>query len=76
MPNNPNEAKLRRGSQYDYESLDGKFVVHKFEYSDGTWWQLGEADMNGACLDWYAQYKNLWEARQYIFTQQNQKESR
>jgi hypothetical protein len=65
-----NEARLRKGKQYDYESLDGKFVIHKFEYADMTCWQLGEADMNGACMDWYAQFKTLWEIRQYIYTQE------
>jgi hypothetical protein len=53
----------------DYESLDQKFVVNKMEYVDGEWWALGNANYDGSCSDFYTMFRNLWEARRYIFEQ-------
>jgi hypothetical protein len=64
-----NESKLRKGRLYDYESLDAKFAVHKMEYVDGLWWTVGDANEDGSCGDFYAMFRNLWEARRYIFEQ-------
>jgi len=64
-----NESKLRKGRIMDYESLDQKFVVNKMEYVDGEWWALGDANYDGSCSDFYTMFRNLWEARRYIFEQ-------
>jgi hypothetical protein len=55
MPNQ-NEAKLRRGTHYEYESLDGKYVITRQELSDGTYWLIGEACEGGyGVKDWFDQ---------------------
>jgi hypothetical protein len=70
----PNEARLRKGGQYEYESLDGKYVITRQEMSDGMYWLIGEACEGGyGVKEWFDQYKHLWQIRQLVFEMENYK---
>lgn len=63
-----NESKLRKSKHYDYESLDGKYVVQRQELSDGWAWVIGEAYEGGyGVKEWFDCFTHLWQVRRAIF---------
>jgi hypothetical protein len=63
-----NESKLRKGTYYEYESLDGKYIITRHELSDGMYWVVGEACEGGyGVKEWFNQFNHLWQVRQYLF---------
>lgn len=63
-----NESKLRKSKHYDYESLDGKYVVQRQELSDGWSWVIGETCEGGyGVKEWFDCFPHLWRVRQVIF---------
>ena len=63
-----NESRLRKGKNYDYESLDGKYVVQRQELSDGWAWVIGETCEGGyGVKEWFDCFTHLWQVRRHIF---------